>query len=273
MKNTRKLIPAIAMLLISAVMMSTASFAWFSSNTKATVDGFNAQIAAANTLLVKESSADNSTYSTSYNFEIEELNMAPTSAMKVADPTFYVITENGAGDIAPGSSAFDPNGTVFEDDDKDSKYNYIHESVTFRATGGEAGDDLGKFTVKITATQKAVSDINKSFRIMLVLDDTTPFYINPFGSEAVKPIESIDSTSGHGKEATTAVSQDRTATNLTEALEVLASFTSEATHKVDIYMWYEGQDTSCFANNAVALKDITVTFEFALVAATGGTNP
>ena len=39
MKNTRKLIPALAMLLISAVLMSTASFAWFSMNEQVTATG------------------------------------------------------------------------------------------------------------------------------------------------------------------------------------------------------------------------------------------
>lgn len=41
MKKTRKLIPALAMLLISAVMMSTASFAWFSMNEEVTATGMN----------------------------------------------------------------------------------------------------------------------------------------------------------------------------------------------------------------------------------------
>lgn len=39
MKNTRKLIPALAMLLIAAVMMSTATFAWFSMNQQVTATG------------------------------------------------------------------------------------------------------------------------------------------------------------------------------------------------------------------------------------------
>jgi len=39
MKNTRKLIPAIAMLLIAAVMMSTATFAWFSMNQQVSATG------------------------------------------------------------------------------------------------------------------------------------------------------------------------------------------------------------------------------------------
>ena len=41
MKNTRKLIPALVMLLISAVLMSTASFAWFSMNKQVTADGMS----------------------------------------------------------------------------------------------------------------------------------------------------------------------------------------------------------------------------------------
>ena len=39
MKNTRKLIPAVVMLLVSAVLMSTASFAWFSMNKQVTATG------------------------------------------------------------------------------------------------------------------------------------------------------------------------------------------------------------------------------------------
>ena len=39
MKLTRKLIPAFAMLLVSAVLMSTASFAWFSMNKDVEADG------------------------------------------------------------------------------------------------------------------------------------------------------------------------------------------------------------------------------------------
>lgn len=41
MKLTRKLIPAFAMLLIAAVMMSTASFAWFSIRTDVTATGMS----------------------------------------------------------------------------------------------------------------------------------------------------------------------------------------------------------------------------------------
>lgn len=41
MKKTRKLIPALVMLVISAVLMSTASFAWFSMNRSVTASGMS----------------------------------------------------------------------------------------------------------------------------------------------------------------------------------------------------------------------------------------
>ncbi len=52
MKNTRKLIPALAMLLVSAVLMSTASFAWFSMNKTATVTGMQVNATATGSLVV-----------------------------------------------------------------------------------------------------------------------------------------------------------------------------------------------------------------------------
>ena len=266
MKATRKLIPALAMLLISAVMMSTASFAWFSTNTTATVDGFNVRIASANTLLVKESSEADTAYATSKNFGFENANMQPVSADKALDdetkkPLFFQIKDNGAGDIKPNSSAMASN-TKFA---AAATTNYVYKSVTFRATGGEqAGDILGDLYVTITASQVAESGINAAFRIMLVIDSTNVVYVNPFGTEAVKPITEI-AEDGTPTEASTTVEQDLTSESITNNVDIVTDFASEATHTVEIYMWYEGQDSSCYANNATNLKNINVSFLFSLI--------
>ena len=52
MKATRKLIPAFAMLLIAAVMMSTATFAWFSTNATVTATGMSIKATSENTFVV-----------------------------------------------------------------------------------------------------------------------------------------------------------------------------------------------------------------------------
>lgn len=52
MKKMRKLIPAFAMLLVSAIMMSTASFAWFTMNQEVTATGMQVQAQAAGSLVI-----------------------------------------------------------------------------------------------------------------------------------------------------------------------------------------------------------------------------
>ena len=51
-KNARKLIPAVAMLLVSASMLSTASYAWFSMNNKVTAGGMNVNVVTPGDLMI-----------------------------------------------------------------------------------------------------------------------------------------------------------------------------------------------------------------------------
>ena len=52
MKKMRRLIPAIAMLLVSAVMLSTASFAWFTMNEKVEATGMTVQAKSDGTMVI-----------------------------------------------------------------------------------------------------------------------------------------------------------------------------------------------------------------------------
>lgn len=52
MKKMRKLIPAFAMLLVSAIMMSTASFAWFTMNQEVTATGMQVQAQASGSMII-----------------------------------------------------------------------------------------------------------------------------------------------------------------------------------------------------------------------------
>lgn len=58
MKLSRKLVPAIAMLLVSAVMLSTASFAWFSMNTTVTASDLEVKAQAMGSLVISNSAGD-----------------------------------------------------------------------------------------------------------------------------------------------------------------------------------------------------------------------
>ena len=52
MKKMRKIIPAFAMLMVAAIMMSTASFAWFSMGTTATATGMQIEATADSSLVI-----------------------------------------------------------------------------------------------------------------------------------------------------------------------------------------------------------------------------
>ena len=52
MKKMRKLIPAFSMLLVAAIMLSTATFAWFTMNESVTASGMEIQAKASGNLLI-----------------------------------------------------------------------------------------------------------------------------------------------------------------------------------------------------------------------------
>ena len=64
MKLTRKLIPAMIMLLVSAVLMSTASFAWFAMNTEVTATGMEVTAKAGDIFLEIKGTEDGETWKT-----------------------------------------------------------------------------------------------------------------------------------------------------------------------------------------------------------------
>lgn len=79
-KNARKLIPAVAMLLVSASMLSTASYAWFSMNNKVTAGGMNVNVVTPGSLMIASTKDGN--YSTTADLnETTARKLAPVSTI------------------------------------------------------------------------------------------------------------------------------------------------------------------------------------------------
>ena len=69
MKKTKRLLVAICLLIVSATLLGTASYAWFSMNTEVNVDGI--RVEAYSDSLFLEISKDNTTYNTNVDFTSE----------------------------------------------------------------------------------------------------------------------------------------------------------------------------------------------------------
>ena len=100
--KSKKLILAVCLLLISAVMVGTASFAWFSMNTEVDVDGI--EVEAYSDALFLEISDNGSDYDTSVT-----LGTGEATALRVITPvdvtTVYIVTATPASGFYTDSNA------------------------------------------------------------------------------------------------------------------------------------------------------------------------
>ena len=168
-KLNRKLIPAFAMLLLSAVLMSTASFAWFSSNGKVTASGLAVSATAPAALWI---SADNSTFGTTATFTTTKTELSPVTddigtnnATNAANWVFHTLTQKGMGlidnagkidgeelsstNLGEGENALGITDTT----------NYICQPFYLRLEGANDGTSEGTekadISVKVTVDKKA----------------------------------------------------------------------------------------------------------------------
>ena len=195
MKLSRKLIPAFAMLLISAVLMSTASFAWFSTNTQATAEGMSVTVASARNILI---SNDNVTFASSAEFDVDAASLEPASAVAEASPEFFYMETAGSGMTAENAGY--GSNPVFAAGVENTHY------ITFTAYLKVVGEEAAGATIIPTITfSHTASPVYPALRVLFVVDNTTPYLYAPVGTpdSDAKPIESIDQD-GKPTAATTA---------------------------------------------------------------------
>ena len=141
MKKTLKLIPAIAMLLISAVMLSTATFAWFSMNNRVTVTGMTLTTKVSSNLLI---SADNVEANFANTLEQERTGLIEPASTINGIAYYWTATSNVAG----SGDAIANTYTLYNEDtelafaaadktnyDNEFNVNYGFPSPTASATG------------------------------------------------------------------------------------------------------------------------------------------
>ena len=265
MKNTRKLIPAIAMLLLSAVLMSTASFAWFSTNTTATANGMVVKVASATNILI--SKAQGGTYKSTEAFTQEIDNLVPASAVPAKAPNFFYMEAAGNKMIADSSEY----GTDSEFAAATAGTQYIAFTSYLKVVGETIPETIVP-AIALTIEKEGVatpittadSPVYAAFRVLIVYGDTALLYAPVAGADATySPIASVEAKKP--TLATTAVS------SYSKSGEdaIITNVEAETPYQVDVYVWLEGQDSNCKAANAISLKDIDIAIMFNLVDSDG----
>ncbi len=241
MKNTKKLIPALAMLLVSAVLMSTASYAWFSMNSTVTATGMEVKAATSKNLLI---SKDNSDFGLEVAMAASNTTMQPATSSDGIN--FYKTTKN--------ANAYD-NYEIYDLVNADliagnSGTHYQKNTVYLKSES--AIEKFSKFYVSSITSEgfNGLGDLAKSLRVSVVYNGTAKIYAPVAGNSGTYK-------AGNTLSDTTPIAQVYTDTN------AITAEIGNTGVQVDIYIWFEGQDENCTSAKAAlqtAAASLTITF-------------
>lgn len=235
----KKIMASASMLLVSTMMLSSATYAWFTMNTTVTVDGMTLNVKADSTYLIIGQSS-----------ELATLQNASTGNLKD-------ITINPAASL-----------TVFPSAHK--------AAVTNTTTAGTVGNWYYKYAESPTASAAAATETERTidsakFNTDYVLHETV-YVTLAEGSEAASNLRCTGVTfdGQNVSDAVTvlvstasAIDEEDKGSNFTLGnTQLAATVTDSAVIPVDIWIYYNGNDDSVYTNNKASLKGASVALTF-----------
>lgn len=238
MTKFKKIIPALCMLLISAVLMGTSTYAWFSMNTQVSASGMKVTANSTNLFLQISGSTTFTDPATSVDYnEQTGTKLKPATPVLAAENAsitkWQTATSNDPSNATSGATPADiAPGTLGE---------YVYSKVLhFRIAPNSTATASNLVIAGVTMTGDKGKDLNKALRVAVA------------GKDGVQVWTYADGTwkKDDGKSATA----------------ILAEVTTkDAT--ATLYIWFDGTDTNCTTNNAVDFDTLTFTVTFTVTAA------
>lgn len=245
MKMTRKLIPAFVMLIVSAIMLSTASFAWFATNRDVKANNMSVT-ANANTKFLHISTQAGSGFDT----QVDAVNKSKSVDLinaKIDDTDnksvkWYLGSSTVSGSVGTTGAQLDSSTVSTDVDPTDpttSKYALIN--TFYFKMSDTSNSELKNLTVSEISVSGS-SSLAKALRVLVVGAGGSQIWkTNP--DDLTKMIEAD-------------------ANNADFLITENITKTSAATTNVKVYVYYDGEDASATSDNATALTQMTVNVTF-----------
>ncbi len=262
MKKFKKLIPALCMLLISAVLMGTSTYAWFSMNTKVTATGMEVNAKSESQFLQIVAGTDafsNDAAQISANAKNDKKSVRPVTAVKkvVATPgatSITTLTSENAKDLQSSeikwAEAFsnDPSSSAKVGDYKDVSENAIASTDdniytlinSFKvrlnpATGSNIAANLKVQSLTITAKADGKTQLLPAVRVLITCGEKWVMWKN--GQQVV-------GCDGDSK--------------------VIAASVTTTETSINVYIFFDGEDAATTTNNATTVGSDGYKVEFVL---------
>ena len=265
MKATRKLIPAIALLLVSAVLLSTASFAWFTTNKKVETS-MTVSVTTPQNLMI---SVDGGPWANSAKFNDDDAytRLTPVSS---EDGVNFVLSNNlqleGAlthDDLSAIKNAGGELGS-FSDVTSATVGNetyYIAVPFQLRSSQPINGTDSKiKCTVTVESSEGSSEAYAKALRIF-ILDsgNKNAVVVSSCGSESVNDCFPIVKDGDNGWKLSTDkfANKDGFSDNVTPV-----TFDAAEAKSYTIVVWLEGNDPDCATANIDSLPQCNISVDF-----------
>lgn len=239
----KKLIPALCMLLVAATLLGTSTYAWFSMNEEVTASSMQIKATTdANLYIAKGASVDlNAITGTAVTdlgvnaSSVKPADMsddAGTVTVRVANTYTSAPTVNSAGTAA----TYTDIGTVTSTASEPEVVDYCAVGFVSIARKQTTASTF-KLAPKCTVTLDGTSNLNKALRAGLIIDG--------------KLYESNDANLATG--------------TINFTFSNVEDLDDNKAYSVALLLWFEGEDSDCFVNNAIDLTNNTAEWSFTLV--------
>lgn len=239
---------AIAMVLVAAVALGSATFAWFVSNNsvKATTSNIAAQSNSAYLVIDKAKTSRTSTGAVTSVVEKKELYPAKTEKSqdgKAVWKSAYASTAD-ASTMKEGTEFKIGDGTAA----KAVEAKYAVENTFYVGTGTYDGEFTNLHITGVTVTTPTTTEnknLGNALRVLVVCGEKWEVW----SKDGIQLSSSND---------------DRTASDLLATDQVIKS---DADATIKVYLYYDGDDANVYSNNLEKIKTtagdngVTITFE------------
>jgi len=259
MKKFKKLIPAFCMLLVSAIMLGSSTFAWFSMNNKVTATGMSVEAKANTMFAVIAKEAELSEGKIAANFSSETATL--TDLVTGEDLKKFPLAYNNSGkDITVGTTSvadktfYTANSTKYDAaGNATTNENVLNGKVI--AFSSEADSEFCKnyavkYTVYLGISSTSTKDYTGNVKAFVTLNGATGVNIKAY-------VVVADATTGTYFDAT--VAED-------DAVEIANNVTlgvDGTCVKVDIYLFIDGNSDNVKSSNTATING-TAAFNFVL---------
>ncbi len=256
MKNAKKIIPALAMLLVSAVMLSTASFAWFAMSSDVNANNMMVTLQSNSTYLLIDTESSMTGAQASVDGVVDS-SFNEANVLPVAHNTFTVNDGSTASSVIETANNWytcegqsNTNGAPTKDEsnqdiktpvETEKLKNYVRKYTYYVAMAANTTND-GK-NLKVTKLT-IESDGTKNSATML-----TPIKVIVACGGNIVELSNTDTTGSTAVLATTVG---------------IVGATGFAATQIDVYVFYDGNDSDLTTANFDKIANAKISFQLSV---------